>query len=250
MAESPADMFAKIPPITRGWLLASLMSTSACALGLISPMHLYFDWRLVFYNFQIWRLLTCFVFFGKFSMPFAFSMYMCYMYSNRYEQAPYSSTSKSVVGRTGDYAWMLIIGGVCLLFFGGYLLGEPFFGMPAVFMAMYVWSRKNANQPVSMFGFQFRGMHMPWVMLAFSILLGNSPVPNLLGIVAGHSYYFLLTVVPAKYGYNLIETPQFIHDFFEVGRFTTTQTTSGNTVRMARPQGQHYWGTGRALGGN
>jgi hypothetical protein len=37
----------------------------------------------------------------------------------------------------------------------------------------------------------FYGVYLPWLYLAFSLLLGANPVPDLMGIAAGHIYYFL-----------------------------------------------------------
>jgi Derlin-2/3 len=141
---------------------------------------------------------------------------------------------------------MLVVGGLgCAAI--GYFLGLPFLGSGLVFMIMYVWSRKNANQPISMFGFVFMGMHLPWVMLAFSVLIGNSPVMNIIGIIVGHLYYFSLTIVPAKYGWNMIRTPEFVHNFFAAGNYGVAYTPAGQAVRVERP-GQHRWGGGRVLG--
>lgn len=39
--------------------------------------------------------------------------------------------------------------------------------------------------------FPFTAPYLPWVLLSFSILLGNSATTDLIGIVVGHIYYFL-----------------------------------------------------------
>jgi len=41
---------------------------------------------------------------------------------------------------------------------------------------------------------------LPWVLLAFSVLLGASPVVDLLGIFVGHVYYYLEDIVPRMPG--------------------------------------------------
>lgn len=44
--------------------------------------------------------------------------------------------------------------------------------------------------------FNFSAPYLPWVLLAFSTLLGSSPLVDTLGIGAGHVYYFLEDVYP------------------------------------------------------
>ena len=44
--------------------------------------------------------------------------------------------------------------------------------------------------------FQFRAPYLPWVLLGFSLLLGNSPSIDLMGIVVGHVYYYCEDVFP------------------------------------------------------
>ena len=44
--------------------------------------------------------------------------------------------------------------------------------------------------------FTFRAPFLPWVLLGFSVLLGNSPSVDLMGIAVGHLYFFLDDVYP------------------------------------------------------
>ena len=43
------------------------------------------------------------------------------------------------------------------------------------------------------------GYQYPWAMLALAVLMGSDPVPDLIGIFAGHLFYFLIDVGPNKY---------------------------------------------------
>ena len=44
------------------------------------------------------------------------------------------------------------------------------------------------------------GSALPWVLLGFSVLLGNSPSVDLMGIAVGHLYFFLDDVFPYTRG--------------------------------------------------
>jgi Derlin-2/3 len=72
-----------------------------------------------------------------------------------------------------------------------------FLGSALTFMMAYVWGRRNEDVKMSFLGFlQFNAPYLPWVMLTFSVLLGNSIVMDLIGICVGHTYYFLEYVYP------------------------------------------------------
>jgi Derlin-2/3 len=54
----------------------------------------------------------------------------------------------------------------------------------------------------------FQAPYLPWVLLGFSLLLGNSVSVDLLGMAVGHIYYFLEDVFPNQPGgKRLLKTP-------------------------------------------
>merc|ERR1719171_213441 len=76
---------------------------------------------------------------------------------------------------------------------------------------VYVWARHNEDVRMSFLGlFNFRAPFLPWVLLGFSVLLGNSPSVDLMGIAVGHLYFFLDDVYPytrAGRGRRPLRTP-------------------------------------------
>ena len=214
------EQFKAMPPITRGWLVAALITTFACVMGLANPGQLYLDWSLVVNSFHLWRLATCFIFFGKPSMGFAFQLWIMVRMCYRYEENPFPVGTHTVFGRSSaDMAMMLIFGALMQTLIG-YFMGLPFMGPMLVFMGLYVWSRRNEDLPMSIFGIKLTGFQYPWAMLALSVLMGNSPVPDLIGIFTGHIFYFLVEVGPNKYAetwpkWAMMQTPTFLFDMFE-----------------------------------
>jgi len=72
-----------------------------------------------------------------------------------------------------------------------------FLGSALTFMMAYVWGRRNEDVKMSFLGFlTFNAPYLPWVMLTFSVLLGNAVTMDLIGICVGHGYYFLQFVYP------------------------------------------------------
>jgi Derlin-2/3 len=44
----------------------------------------------------------------------------------------------------------------------------------------------------------FQAPYLPWVLLGFSVLLGNAFSVDLIGMAVGHLYYFLEDVFPQQ----------------------------------------------------
>ena len=61
-----------------------------------------------------------------------------------------------------------------------------FLGSSLTFMMVYVWGRRHQYVNLSFLGiFNFTAPYLPWVLLPFSLMLGSSPVVDLLGMAAG-----------------------------------------------------------------
>jgi Derlin-2/3 len=61
--------------VSRLYLTGAFLTTTACAVDLVTPFSLYFNWDLIFTQGQVWRLITTYLFFGAFSIDFLFHMY-------------------------------------------------------------------------------------------------------------------------------------------------------------------------------
>lgn len=105
-----------------------------------------------------------------------------------------------------------------MLLFGGALMcciapfvNIQFLGSSLTFMMVYVWSRRNDRVHMSFLGLiNFTAPYLPWVLLLFSLLVGNSAAVDLLGVAAGHTYYFLEDWYPLLTGRRLLKTPSIL----------------------------------------
>lgn len=93
-----------------------------------------------------------------------------------------------------------------------------FFGSALSFMMVYVWARRNPHARMNFLGvFQFSAPYLPWVLLGFSALVGQSLITDILGIIVGHLYYFLEDVwvaLAAARGWRcrrVLHTPRILH---------------------------------------
>ena len=61
-----ANWYADVPVVTRTYMTMAFMTTLACTLEIITPLSLYLNTNLIYSKYQVWRLLTNFLFFGNF----------------------------------------------------------------------------------------------------------------------------------------------------------------------------------------
>eukprot|EP00544_Gedaniella_sp_CCMP2646_P011748 CAMPEP_0202481878 /NCGR_PEP_ID=MMETSP1361-20130828/1349_1 /ASSEMBLY_ACC=CAM_ASM_000849 /TAXON_ID=210615 /ORGANISM="Staurosira complex sp., Strain CCMP2646" /LENGTH=235 /DNA_ID=CAMNT_0049109517 /DNA_START=20 /DNA_END=727 /DNA_ORIENTATION=+ len=201
--------YMDIPVVSRMYLTGAFLTTAACAVDIITPYSLYFSWDLIKAG-QVWRLLTSYLFFGVFSVDFLFHMYFLVRYSRMLEEGDFR-------GRTANFLYMLLFGIINMTFFASWA-ELNFLGSALTFMMVYIWGRRNEDVKMSFLGFfTFNAPYIPWVMLTFSVLLGNPVVTDLIGIAVGHMYYFLEYVYPVlaeTRGWpikRLLEPPALLH---------------------------------------
>ncbi|KAL7214519.1 hypothetical protein ACSBR1_026851 [Camellia fascicularis] len=113
---------------------------------------------------------------------------------------------------------------------------------------VYVWSREFPNERLNVHGlFQLKGFYLPWYMLGIDLILGNKLKPDLLGMAAGHLYYFLTVLYPLSGGrFTFFNTPLWVHKlvvFWGVGYQL-------NAPVKNQPAGVAFQGRGRRLDGN
>jgi Derlin-2/3 len=173
----------------------------------ISPFSVYFNSNLVFREYQLWRLITNFFFFGALGLDFIFHMFFLARYCRMLEEGTFR-------GKSADFFWMLMFGASLLTMIAPFV-NVQFLGSSLTFMMVYVWGRKNENVNMSFLGlFSFTAPYLPWVLLAFSTFLGSSPVVDLLGCAVGHLYFFLWSVYPEMTGRRVVKTPKVVKFLF------------------------------------
>ncbi|KAG9354642.1 hypothetical protein JZ751_001355 [Albula glossodonta] len=185
MAHSFTQEYLQIPAVTRAYTTACVLTTAA-VLELITPFQLYFNPDLIIKRYQ------------------------CrYRYCRMLEEGSFR-------GRTADFVFMFLFGAVLMTLFG--LFANLFFlGQAFTIMLVYVWSRRNPYVRMNFFGLlNFQAPFLPWVLMGFSLLLGNSIVVDLLGIGVGHIYFFLEDIFPNQPGgRKLLMTPGLLRLLFD-----------------------------------
>ncbi|CDJ51052.1 hypothetical protein, conserved [Eimeria brunetti] len=196
--------FTHIPPVTRVCLVSSTLLMALCTLEIISPFSLYMNWQLVFTHGQVWRLITCFLFFGTFSLHFFWNVYVLIFYCSTLEEHRRSAT----------FLWMLICTGGLLLAFS-YIFGVSsyFFSGSMINVMTYIWGRRNPNTRLSIFFMPVQAPYLPFLLALLSLLVGWNMADHLVGIAVGHFYYFFEDVyplLPTSKGFRIFRTPRIL----------------------------------------
>uniref|UniRef100_H3ANF9 Derlin n=1 Tax=Latimeria chalumnae TaxID=7897 RepID=H3ANF9_LATCH len=138
---------------------------------------------VLYRKYQLWRLITNFLFFGPLGFSFFFNMIFLYRYCRMLEEGSFR-------GRTADFVFMFLFGGILMTLFGLYA-SLFFLGQAFTIMLVYVWSRRNPYVRMNFFGLlNFQAPFLPWVLMGFSLLLGNSIIIDLLGLVTPLFFFF------------------------------------------------------------
>ncbi|XP_059624928.1 derlin-1-like [Cornus florida] len=203
---TPLEYYQSLPPVAKTYGVICILTSGAYHLGLYSPWNIALSYEDVIKRFQIWRLITNFFFIGPFSFTFAFRLLIIARQGVQLERGPFDK-------RTADYVWMFLFGSLSLLVIAAIpFLWSPFMGASLVFMIVYVWGREFPNERLNIHGlFELKGFYLPWYMLAIDLILGNPLKPDLLGMVAGHLFYFLTVLYPLSGGRNICKTPLWVH---------------------------------------
>jgi Derlin-2/3 len=188
-------IFYDIPICTRVYLLASLALSALCNFEKLSIFSIYLNFSLVFEEYQYWRLITCFCFFGEFSISFFLHMFFITRYMGALESGAFG-------GRKLDFL-VLLFGGSLLLLLLAYFFQVLILSSSFTIFVIYMWCKQNPHGQIFFMGLvQFGAPWLPFVFCLFDYAGGVPLQTNLIGIGTGHVMYFLLDAYPAVTGWR------------------------------------------------
>lgn len=260
--------FRDIPLVTKFFTFGTLILGFLITFQWISIESVLFNYPLISKKFRVWRLVTPFLFAGKFSFNFAIHMMIMYENCRRYESDPYNTGAG---GTTADFIFMMLFA-MSILLVVAYVFQFLVLSEAILYVIMYVWSRREPDAQLNIYGiFRFKAIYLPWVYLAIKMIMGQDIILPFVGIVVGHLYYFLVHVVPITYSHTVLKTPDFcvsIVNYFSNGIGLQTNSIPAGRVggtAGAAPgggagpgagagqgagRGGHNWGRGQVLGAN
>jgi len=213
-----SQFFNSLPPMTRYWFGGTVAFSLLGRFGILQPAWLVLISEKFFSDFQIWRPFTALLYYPitpSSGFHFLMNLYFLYNYSLKLETGVF-------IGRPADYLFMLLFCWLAIVTIS--LLGSIMVLMDLMVIAiLYVWCQLNQDMIVSFwFGTQFKAMYLPWVLLAFNVIVGGGGMMELAGILVGHLYFFLAFKYPQDFGgSSLISTPQILYDYLPNQRGVT-----------------------------
>lgn len=185
--------FFEMPPCTRYWTTATVITSILLQCKVISPFQLFYTFRAVYYKSQYWRILTTFIYFGPPSLDLLFHLFFMSRYSRLLESTSGPSPA--------TFSWLLLYSTVSLLVLSSFTSWVPFLGHSLSQTLVYIWSRRNPDTRLAFLGLLvFNAPYLPWVLMGFSLFMhGSIPKDEILGVIVGHVYYFFADVWPGIY---------------------------------------------------
>lgn len=245
------DWYRGIPQISRYWFTGSVIFPLLGKIGILNAMHMILHFQMTVYHFQFWRPLTALLFYPltpQSGFHYLINLYFLYSYSTRLETGVFD-------GRPADYLFMLIFNWLALVIIG-FAMEVMLLMDPMILSVLYVWCQLNRDQIVQFwFGTQFKAMYLPWVLVAFNMIIRGGGLNELLGILVGHLYFFLMFKYPQDFGGRaFLKTPEFLYKYFPNRRGGVAGFGMAPSSRR-RPEdqaaaggGRHAWGQGNTLG--
>ena len=226
--------YFRIPPITRYYLTCVFITATIATY--IKPLqmviyYIFLDYQLVLNNFQIWRLFTNILFVGGFSTSFLFFLIMIYMRFKEVEQ-------NSIVLRV--YAKFIMMLFYLLLFLNiinicSYKIFDikPGFTLAQQLLLAFIYidSKREPQKTINLYFLPIKNALYPYALIVFNIVSGAGIYDNIIGIIAGNIYYFLVDVLPVQKNINILKTPKFLVDLLEkyyYSRLTFDNINGGN----------------------
>lgn len=161
----------------------------AMQLGFPLPHQIYFNPFLL--PREPWRVLASILWMGPLNFENVFQSvfmlrYMIDLETNNFHK------------RKSDFAYMILINTILIAFLSATFVNALFLSSPFNLMLVYLWSRKNPLAMMNFMGiFAVPAPWIPWLLLSVGYLVnGKVPGGELVGIVVGHFYYYMMDVYP------------------------------------------------------
>ncbi|KAJ2381418.1 hypothetical protein GGI05_005992, partial [Coemansia sp. RSA 2603] len=135
------DWYYNIPVFTRVYMTAIFALTLAEQLDFVHLTQLYYT-RQTIPRQQYWRLLTSFLYLGRFSFEWFLNMYFIVQYCRDLEEGSY-------LNRPADFAWLLLLLCSTIVLIASFVANPYFLAHMLVASLTYMWSRFYSHTFIS-----------------------------------------------------------------------------------------------------
>lgn len=209
--------YRSIPVISRLFFTASILITLLTYLNIISSYSLIYSWPYM-KRAEIWRALTTFFYWGPASLDVFLHQFFMLRYCIMLEES--SSTS-------AEFLYMLMVG-MGIIFGLSNIVGISKMSNSLSTYIIYIWSKKNPLIIVQYMGiFNLPAYYIPYIMMLFSFMMDKTlPKNDIIGILAGHTYFYFKNVYTKTSGSDPLRTPIFLENLLGNRNPTNRATNS------------------------
>lgn len=209
-------IFKKIPPFTRYYMLAIAIITIASK---INDKKLFLDniklsYKKIFQNFEIWRLITCFLYIKSFSPQMLISFY--FMFKR------FKSTEIKLIKQNKLAEFIMMIFYLCLFIHICNIISichfhrksESYLTHHLMFAILYINCKRY---PFKNFRIRFVNMQNQYVPYFLFIMRASKSgiLKQLIGVIPGITYYLLKDMMVANGKKDYLVTPKWLIDYVE-----------------------------------
>ena len=195
----------QIPPFTKFFMCSIFAITLVASFGIVDPYYIVMDHSKFLFSFQFWRFFTWFAFAGKFSFSFLMIMMLTHFSVGTLERY----FGKHIP----DFYYMVLFVMICNHLIGFLLNSYMVLWQEFLYALLYIACKREPDSIVNFWGFAIKMSNFPWVLIIFSILIGQDILRLLSGYAAGHLYEFLKFILKDTYGYRILDTPAWFQRF-------------------------------------
>ena len=127
------------------------------------------------------------------------NLFFIFFFFSRYSKA---LESFSFQGRGFEYLYLLLTGNSLLLLMKLFVREATFLGSGLTFMVVYIWGKKNAQQQINLVNLiHIKGSSLPLILMTSSWFLRQKTLKSdIMGVIAGHLYFYLEEIYPRLNG--------------------------------------------------
>lgn len=189
------DFITSFPPVTRAYLILSFITNVLCFSKIINGISLLLNFQLIIEHYNYWRIFSHLFYFGETGVKSIFYIFFFSRYSKALE-------SFSFQGRGYEYFYLLVTGNSLLLLMKLFVKEATFLGPGITFMIVYIWGKKNAQQQINLVNLlHIKGSSLPLILMVSSWFLRQKTLKSdIMGVIAGHLYFYLEEIYPRLNG--------------------------------------------------
>ena len=224
------QLYFSLPPLTRYYLtIIFLLAFNLTYMPqFLIVQHFILDYNKIFHKLQIWRLFTNLLIIGPFSTGFLF---FCFFFYSNVRSLEIQAIK---LRRYAEFIMMLFYITLSLNLIN--IITTYYFGFRSnftlahqlLYALVYIDSKREPQKNVMIYFFVVKNCYVPYAFLLFSLITGGSIIENVIGIVAGHIYFFFKEIVPIQRGLDILKTPKFVVDLTEKYVIMEENNTSMN----------------------